>query len=178
MTADPSELARDFYQAGRNAFERGRYREAVECLEKAVNLAGQFSAMGGEIQIWLVNAYQAAGKQMEAIALCELLGKHPNLQTRKQSRRILYILKAPQLQRREEWLTQIPDLANIDEAGRENQLATRFGTTAPKPSTPRPKKLELDEPIDLSQVNTKDNAFLWVALLAIGLTIGGLIWFS
>lgn len=178
VTADPSELARDLYQAGRNAFERGRYRESVECLEKAVNLAGQFSALGGEIQIWLVNAYQAAGKQMEAIALCELLDKHPNLQTRKQSRRILYILKAPQLKRREEWLTKIPDLANIDEAGRENQPATRFGPTTPKPPVPRPKKLELDEPIDLSQVNTKDNAFLWVALVAIGLTIGGLIWFS
>lgn len=183
MTTDPSkldplELAKDFYQAGRNAFERGRYREAVEFLEKAVNLAGPLSALGGEIQVWLVNAYHAAGQQMESIALCEKLGNHPNLQTRKQSRRILYILKAPQLKRREEWMTKIPDLGDIDAAGRENQLATRFGTSAPKSPSPTPKQLKLEEPIDLSQVNTKDNAFLWVALAAILLTIGGLIWLS
>lgn len=174
---DNLERARDFYQGGQNAYERGRYREAVECLEKAVNLAGQFSALGGEIQIWLVNAYQAAGRPAEAIALCEQLGTHPNLQTRKQSRRILYILKAPQLQRREEWLTKIPDLGNIDEAGQDNQLAARVGSSARKPA-PRPTKLKIEEPVDLSQVNTKDNGFLWIALAVIGLTIASLLWLS
>lgn len=177
MTAENLERAKDFYQAGQNAYERGRYREAVECLEKAINLSGQFSALGGEIQIWLVNAYQAAGRQVEAIALCEQLGKHPNLQTRKQSRRMLYILKAPQLKRREEWMTKIPDLGNIDEAERRNQLAARVAPPARKPS-PRPNKLTLDEPVDLSKVNTKDNGFLWIALIAVTLTIGTLIWLS
>lgn len=169
--------AKDLYQAGQNAYERGRYRESVEYLEKAVNLSGQFSALGGEIQIWLVNAYQAAGRQQEAIDLCEQLGKHPNLQTRKQSRRMLYILKAPQLKRREEWLTKIPDLGNIDEAGRENQLAARVGA-APRTPTPRPSRLKIEEPVDLSQVNTQENGFIWIALALVALTIGSLIWFS
>lgn len=75
-------------------------------------------------------------------------------------------------------MTKIPDLGDIDAAGRENQLATRFGTSVPKSPSPTPKQLKLEEPIDLSQVNTKDNAFLWVALAAILLTIGGLIWLS
>lgn len=177
MTTENLERARDFYQAGQNAFERGRYRESVEYLEKAVNLSGQFSALGGEIQLWLVNAYQAAGRQVEAIDLCEQLDKHPHLQTRKQSRSMLYILKAPQLKRREEWLTKIPDLGNIDEAGRENKLAARVGSPAQK-STPRSTKLKIEEPVDLSQVNTKDNGFIWIALALVALTIGSLIWFS
>jgi tetratricopeptide (TPR) repeat protein len=173
---DQTELAQDFYQVGRDAFERGRYRESVESLEKAVSLSGSLSSLGGDIQIWLVNAYQAAGQSVEAIALCEKLGTHPNLRTRKQSRRMLYILKAPQLKRREEWLTKIPDLSQIEAANGENQIATRFDAVPKRPSRPRPKP-ELEE-IDLSQVNTKDNSFLWIALVLIGLTIGGLIWFS
>lgn len=178
MTTDNLDLARDLYEAGRNAFERGRYRESVESLEEAVNLAGQYSALGGEAQIWLVSAYSAAGKSMEAIALCEQLGRHPNLKTRKQSRRLLYILKAPKLQARPEWLTQIPDLSNLDEATAENQLANRIAAAPQRPARPRPMPKPVEEEIDLSQVNTKDNSFLWVALIAIALTIGGLIWFS
>lgn len=175
MTTDNSELARELYQAGRTAFERGRYRQSVECLEKAVNLAGQYSPLGGEVQLWLVSAYEAAGQQTEAIALCEQLDRHPNHKTRKQSRRLLYILKAPQLKRREEWLTKIPDLSNLDEAGSESPILTR---STPAARSPRPKPQPEPELIDLSQVNTKDNAFVWVALIAIALTIGGLIWFS
>jgi hypothetical protein len=140
-----------------------------------VNLSGQFSALGGEIQIWLVNAYQAAGRPGEAIGLCEQLGNHPNLKTRKQSRRMLYILKAPQLKRREEWMTKIPDLRNIDEAGRDNQLAARIGSSGRKPLSPSPK-WSLEDPVDLSQVKTQDNGFLWLALVIGVLTIGSLIW--
>ena len=38
--------------------------------------------------------------------------------------------------------------------------------------------LVAEEPIDLSQVNTQDNQFIWVALGVIFLIIGGLIWLS
>ncbi|NJO43488.1 MAG: hypothetical protein HC769_22700 [Cyanobacteria bacterium CRU_2_1] len=175
--ADNLELAEIQYQAGKDAFERGRYRQSVECLEKAVNLVGRSSRLGGEMQIWLVNAYQATGQSLEAIALCEELGKHPDLKTRKQSRRILYILKAPKLKTRPEWLTQIPDLSSLDDADADNQIAVRSRKeTSKRPVRPRPRPEP--EPIDLSQVNTKDNGFIWVALVAIGLAIGGLIWLS
>jgi tetratricopeptide (TPR) repeat protein len=178
VTADSSDLAPDFYQLGRAAFESGRYRESVVALEKAVSLSGPYSALGGDIQIWLVNAYQATGQTPEAIALCEKLGNHPNLRTRKQSRRLLYILKAPQLKRREEWLTKIPDLSNIDAAGRDNQIAPRFDAAPRRDRPARPRPETPQEEIDLSQVNTKDNGFLWIALLLIGVTIGGLVWLS
>ncbi len=173
MTTESLELAKTQFQAGKRAFERGEYRQSVEYLEKAVSLASPNTQLGGEMQTWLVTAYQAAGNLTEAIALCEKLGTHPDLKTRKQSKRLLYILQAPKLKTRPEWLTQIPDLANLSEGG-TTQAATRYVSPSPRPR-PKPK---VEEPIDLSQVNTKDNLFVWVALAMILGTVGALIWLS
>jgi tetratricopeptide (TPR) repeat protein len=161
------------YQAGKNAFERGQYRESVQHLARALALAGQNSRIGGEICIWLVTAYEAAGQRQEAIALCRQLKHHPTMETRKQSRQLLYILEAPRLNLRPEWLTQIPDLSGVSD---DDPRYRRGGSTssAPRPAQPT----STPEPIDLSQVNTRDNRFIWIALLAIALTLGGLVWFS
>lgn len=122
--------------------------------------------------MWLVTAYEAAGQRKEAIALCTQLERHPTLETRKQSRRLRYILEAPKLNRPAEWLTQIPDLASLPDSE-----ATRIGAAAPSVK-PKPRPRPQPEPVDLSQVNTKDNLFIWVALVAIAITLAGLVWFS
>jgi tetratricopeptide (TPR) repeat protein len=175
MTTENLELARQQFQLGQDAFERGLYRQSIEALEKAVSFADRTSALGGEAQIWLVNAYQAADRNMEAIALCESLLSHPDVKTRKQSRRMIAILKAPKLKLREEWMTKIPDLTKLDEANGKNKRASGYPSAAPRPR-PRPKPAP--EPVDLSQVETKDNGFVWIALGAIALTVVGLIWLS
>jgi hypothetical protein len=175
MTTENLELARQNFQIGQDAFERGLYRQSIEALEKSVSLAERNSSLGGEVQIWLVNAYQAADRNMEAIALCESLGSHPDIKTRKQSRRMIAILKAPRLKLREEWMTKIPDLTKLDEANEKNKRASGYPPPAPRPrSRPQPQP----EPIDLSQVETKDNGFVWIALGAIAIAAMGLIWFS
>jgi tetratricopeptide (TPR) repeat protein len=167
------EIAKEQYQAGKTAFERGDYRQSVQALEKAVSLAARNTRLGGEMQIWLVTAYQAAGQQQQAIGLCEQLSRHPDLQTRKQAKRLLFILQAPQLKTRPEWLTEIPDLGAIDDAAQDNKGASQY------PATPRRSRSQPEpEPVDLTQVNTKDNQFIWVALIAIALMIGGLLWLS
>lgn len=169
---ESAELAKKEYLNGVAAFERGQYREAVQRLEKASALVNRNSGFGGKVLIWLVTAYEATGQQAEAIALCEQIKKHPDAETSKQGKRLLYIMQAPQLKRPTEWLTQIPDLAAIA----DNTSQTRLSSS----NLPRakPKPLPPQEPIDLSQVNTKDNQFIWVSLLAIGLTIGLLYWGS
>ncbi|MBW4515582.1 MAG: hypothetical protein KME11_10185 [Timaviella obliquedivisa GSE-PSE-MK23-08B] len=164
------ELVRQQFQTGQNAFERGLYRQSIEALEKAVSFADRNSSLGGEVQIWLVTAYQAADKNMEAIALCESLSSHPDVKVRKQSRRMIAILKAPKLKLREEWMTKIPDLTKLDEASGKNKRASGY-----LPPAPRPRPKPAPEPVDLSQVETKDNGFVWIALGAIVLTILGLI---
>ncbi|MFM6311301.1 MAG: tetratricopeptide repeat protein, partial [Dolichospermum sp.] len=71
MTTESLELARYRYQMGTIAFENGQYREAVENLEKARDLLGKNTRFAGEVEIWLVNAYEAAGRSEAAINLCQ-----------------------------------------------------------------------------------------------------------
>lgn len=180
MTAnsDPTttDLAQAEYRAGQQAFERGEYRKAVDLLEKATAATNPNTALGGEIQTWLVTAYEAAGDRTAAITLCKQLTHHPHLKTRKEGRRILYILEAPKLKSRPEWLTQIPDLATLDDGNPRDRVgAGRSPSSRPKPA-PKPKFPA--EPIDLSQVNTEDNRFVWVALLAALVILGSLVWLS
>lgn len=167
------EIARAEYQAGIATFERGQYRESVQHLEKSCALVPRNTRLGGEVQLWLVTAYEAAGRISEAIALCEQLKRHPDPETSKQGRRLLYIMQAPQLQRPTEWLTQIPDLGTLP----DNETKMRIGSSTAT-SNRAPQQRPQPEPIDLTQVNTSDNRFVWVALIAIGLTLGGLIWWK
>ncbi|NER80141.1 MAG: hypothetical protein F6K42_11280 [Leptolyngbya sp. SIO1D8] len=169
--SDRLEQAKALYAAGQLAFEHGNYREAVSSLEAGSQLAGGATSLGGMIQLWLMNAYFAANRPQEAIALGEKLAKHPDGEVRKQSQRVVEILKAPQLKRRADWVTPIPDLSNL-EAGNENRLTlSQYGSTK---ATPKAISLPPSPPEDLSQINTRDNGFLWIALVAIILTLGGL----
>ncbi|MBD2498367.1 tetratricopeptide repeat protein [Nostoc sp. FACHB-280] len=166
------EIARKRYQAGRIAFENGQYREAIENLEKASALLVRNSRLGGEAQLWLVTAYEAAGRNEEAIALCKQLQRHPYSETNKQARRLLYILQAPKLKRPSEWMTEIPDLGALS----DNESKMRVAANPAKSSVK--KKPAEQEFVDLSQVNTKDNRFIWVALAAIGLILSYLTWLA
>jgi tetratricopeptide (TPR) repeat protein len=162
------------YQQGKVAFERGAYRDAVEKLAQASALLNTTesasSRLGGEVQMWLVTAYEAADQRQEALDLCRQLTYHPSHETRQQSRRLLYILEAPQLQRPAEWLTQIPDLSGVtDDAPKNLKGGAGRGSSTAKPSIPT-------EPIDLSQVETQDNQFVWVALAAIAVLLGMSVW--
>jgi tetratricopeptide (TPR) repeat protein len=172
VSSENQEKFRLEYQAGKAAFERGDYRISIKHLEAACALMNRNSRLGGEAQIWLAIAYEAAGKQSEAIALCQQLSRHPHLETQKEGKRLLYILKAPKLKRPAEWMTQIPDLDMIAESDPKD----RRGTVATK-KRDRSEEPNL-EPIDLSQVNTRDNQFIWVALIAIILIVAGLIGFG
>lgn len=177
MTSKPSERiaqAEALYTAGQLAFERGNYRTAVNAFEEGSRLAGGATLLGGSIQIWLMNAYSAAGRQPEAIALGEKLAQHPERDVRKQSKRVLEILKAPQLNRRADWLTPIPDLSHLEESGDRDFTLSKYnppkkGKTAVAPPP---------QPEDLSRMNTRDNGFLIVAIALILLTLGGLFWFG
>lgn len=163
--------AEESLRLGQTVFERGRYRKAIEHFQQALALANPMGAKGGEIQTWLVNAYIAAGDNEAGLALCRKLILHPDLDTKQQSKRLLYILEAPELEMKPEWITQIPDLSGLeDDKGRSYaQQPKKARRRQPKPEP---------EPIDLSQVNTADNQFVWIALIGIALTLGSLAWFS
>lgn len=159
------------YQSGQMAFERGQYRQAVGYFVAAIAQVQPNTQLGGEVQIWLVTAYEAAGQVPEAKALCQKLANHPNLDTRQASKRLLYIMQAPELTRRDEWLTKIPDLTHLEDGDGNGAVNNK-----PMPLSP-PKPRSLEEryaPVDLSQVDTQDNNFIPIALLLILATLGGL----
>ncbi|WP_121967565.1 tetratricopeptide repeat protein [Leptolyngbya sp. BC1307] len=164
-------LATEAFNLGQSAFERGRYRRAIAHFQTARTLTNPIGARGGEIQLWLVNAYIATGEQAEGLVLCRKLVVHPDLETSRQSKRLLYILEAPELELKPEWVTQIPDLADLDD-----DQTRRYAQTPKRQRRPKPKPEP--EPLDLSQVNTADNQFVWITLIGILLTLGGLVWFS
>ncbi len=168
---EQQEQVKQAFQAGQAAFERGQYREAIENLVTASGLSAQNSLLGGEIQIWLVTAYEAADRKEEAIALCQKLKQHPVSDIRQQSRQLLLILEAPKLKRPAEWLTQIPDLSSVTEAEAKVYRGSAHPSPVKRSATP-------PEPIDLSQVNTRDNAFVWLAFILSLLTLGGLLWLA
>lgn len=177
MTEEQLEQAKLQYLAGKKAFERGRYRQAIETLESATELIDRSSRLKGEIQVWLVNAYQASGQQDKAIALCRRVSRHPDYETAKQGKRLLYILEAPKLRSRPEWLSKIPDLASLDENA--DSTMAKYANLPKKPRRSKPTEPVMPPPpVDPSQVNTKDNQFVWVAIGAIALTLGGLLWWS
>jgi len=170
MTTESLELAKSRYQMGTTAFENGQYREAVENLEKASALLGKNTRFAGEVEIWLVNAYEAAGRSEAAINLCQQLVGHPHYEIRQQAKRLVYILKAPKLNRPQEWMTEIPDFGIVSD--HKSKIVVNS-----QPKKSQPKSVE-PEYIDLSTVNTKDNRFVWVALIAVSLTISYLVWLS
>ncbi|MGB3492970.1 MAG: hypothetical protein WBA57_09600 [Elainellaceae cyanobacterium] len=177
MTDEPLEQAKLNYIAGQQAFERGQYRQSVEYLETATALIDRPLRLKGEMQIWLITAYQANGQQDQAIALCRRVSRHPNYETAKQGKRLLYILEAPELRSRPEWLTQIPDLTDLDDS--TGSTMARYADIPKKVRSPKPvEPAAPPPPVDPSQVNTQDNSFIWLALVAIAFTLGGLLWFS
>ena len=166
MTIDNQEKFQQQYQAGKQALERGQYRLSIENLEVAKELVPHNSRRGGEAQIWLVTAYQAANKLDEAIALAQELLTHPDTQTREQAQRILYIIKAPALARPKEWMSEIPDLAQAE------QVTSRYMTAKNRAEKPVQPELKFGPP----PTETKDNGFIWFALVLISLILGSLIW--
>jgi hypothetical protein len=146
------------YQAGKKAFECGEYRISIKSFEQAVTLISNNSRLGGEVQMWLVNANLANNKLEEAIALCQSLTTHPHPQIREQSKDILYILQAPQLKRPKEWMSEIPDLNNLSET------PTQYNLNNSQTQIKSPPQIET---VDLSKVNRKDNQFIWLALCLI-----------
>jgi tetratricopeptide (TPR) repeat protein len=145
------------FNLGKIALERGQYRQSISHLKNAIDLVSPTSKKGGEAQIWLVAAYQANGMLEEAIALGQDLISHPSFTVKKQATDLLYIMKAPRLERPKEWLTEIPDLSQMSES--ETKIL-------PKKPSVKPVKKPREE-IDLSQVNTEDNQFVWVGLIGI-----------
>ncbi len=156
----------ELYQSGKEAFERGDYTRSIEYLTSAAQLISFNSFNGGEVRMWLVTAYQAADKTIEAIELVRNLTEHPSYQIRKQSRQLLYILEAPQLKLPPQWSVVIPEVNfSQDSTDRKYSNMGSFGPSKKKPVSSE----RITAPIK------EDNSFIWFALLVCALISAALI---
>jgi hypothetical protein len=115
-------------------------------------------------------AYQAAGDLDTARSLCRKLTHHPQAELRKQGKQVLSILEAPRLARPKEWMTEIPDLADMTASPPSYVQGTGKKRTA---KTVSPIQFE-----DRSKMNTQDNGFIVLAIGIVLFLIGGAVWFS
>jgi tetratricopeptide (TPR) repeat protein len=175
VSSEPFDSVLEVYEAGKIAFERGRYRQSLQCFEAACQQVENNSPLGGEVQIWLATAYQALGQQQEAIALCQKLTRHTHYQTRQQSRRLLEILQAPPLSNNMKGLIEFPDMSQLEDNSSQKLIGNSSTSSSLKRSS---RQVDESQLTDLTQVNTEDNQFLWIALIGIIVIIGGLIFLT
>jgi hypothetical protein len=173
---DQKEMARAAFEQGQRAFESGQYRQSVQALEQAIVLAAMASPLHGEIQVWLVMAYDATGDRVAAIALCKKTTRHPQWATRQEAKRLLYILEAPALARSEDWVTKIPDLTTLDRNDDKNWGASPSNNS--RPPVEVPKGYVIPAPTDPTQVEVEDRRFVWVVLGGIAIVLMGLVWWA
>ena len=150
------QLASQLYQEGVSNFENGNYQKSIALLERARALAVVETTLGGEILIWLANAYDAVGKTEEAIAICRGLKKHPVNSVRKSARYMLGILTAPQLSKLEGVVSEVPILQSPDTYQSKPVARSKSsGDTERKPF----REVSLEKP-----TTNSSNNFLWVAI--------------
>ncbi|AFY70054.1 hypothetical protein Pse7367_1776 [Thalassoporum mexicanum PCC 7367] len=155
------ETAKELYKTALQNFERGNYSKAIRQFEQGLGMVNPQTKLGGEIQLWLVNAYEASGKSTEAIALCQTLVKHTNYDVRQSANYVLGIISAPELARREDLISKIPSLKDVADGDQSNRLsvkATQQARSRPKPPPPLPE-LDLSIPPQPS-VTPNSNRFI------------------
>jgi len=158
------------FNQGQADFDRGQYRQSIGEFEAALKCTTVGSKQGGEAQLWLAMAYQAAGDTDTAKQLCRKLVRHPDVDCRKQSQQVLAILQAPRLARPPEWLTPIPDLT-----AQENSRPAPAQMRRPRRPKPEPSPIQFEDPRGM---NTRDNGFILVAIAFILALLGVTYWLS
>ncbi|WP_103668696.1 tetratricopeptide repeat protein [Pseudanabaena sp. BC1403] len=150
------QLASQLYQEGVSNFESGNYQQAIALLDRARALAILETTLGGEILIWLANAYDAVGKTEEAIAICRGLKKHPTNSVRKSARYMLGVLTAPQLSKLDGVVSEVPILQSPDTY--QSKPVARSKSSSDTEKKPF-REVSLEKP----NTNSNNN-FLWFAI--------------
>lgn len=164
-------------ELGKLLYERGRYSECAETLEKALEHESQMSPLGGEIQMWLALAYQACGREQECIAVYKNLeANHPVPAIRRQAGDLRYIMEAPKLELGEDEKVKLPVLSDIDSNSKSNKL-NRPRRSRGQTQQKNKKKKAWDEEFWESYKPPQylKNRYVWAAgsIIAVGLA-----WYS
>ena len=159
LAAERQFQARALLQRGKTAYESGRYRDAINQLETAAGVM--------QNPVWLVTAYEALGLRESALELCRKICQHPDFTVRKQARRLLEILEAPQLSRPKDWMSEIPDLSSLDEGDRTQVPIARNPNKSKSVRSEKPP----EPPLPPEERRYSET---WFWAIALGVLIAGL----
>ena len=73
-------LSSELFTEGMTAAKEKRYPKAIKYLEDYCQSTEKNSKYYIQAQVWLIKAYQMTGQLQRAIALCQMLTKHPHSQ--------------------------------------------------------------------------------------------------
>lgn len=167
----PEKSDQELYQAGVRSFEHGDYKQAIAQFQQALDGVNAKTKIGGEIQVWLANAYDAAGNYTEAIALCRSLKTHSDRDVRKSANYVLGILFAPKLNSLKDATSKIPSLKDLDNQPLSQQIGG-FGSNS-SPAKPE-NQFSTRSSLDVQKSQQEQNRFLGMAILII--VAGLVIW--
>jgi tetratricopeptide (TPR) repeat protein len=105
-------------------FEAEQYLQAKAQLEQAQTLTSSETTVGGEIQIWLANSYDALGQTKSAIAICQKLISHSDPVIAKQADYLLSIFSAPAINKLADVTSTLPDLTNLEASNSKSFTAS------------------------------------------------------
>ncbi|MFQ3613600.1 MAG: hypothetical protein SNJ68_07795 [Cyanobacteriota bacterium] len=153
-----------------SGFERGQYRQVLEQVRQAQSRYPQ----SGKLRLWQALAQEALGQTQEAILLAQTLVGNPDPEVAQQARYILGIWQAPRLRRPPEWLSEIPDLSQLEEAEPpEHRLAYQRSQRKSPHSSPAPQATEASNPSGADRFDTK---LVWVLIGILSALLAVLAW--
>jgi tetratricopeptide (TPR) repeat protein len=176
MEENPSSTEKPYqeiFQAGIFSFERGDYQGAIAQFQQALSQVNAKTQVGGEIQIWLANAYDATGNDTEAIALCRKLKAHSDRDVRKSANYVLGILSAPKLEQLKDAVSIIPSLQTLDLS---NSPAKSAASSQAVVNLRRDQEFPLSDPNN-SRSRQQNSWFIWTtcAIILAGLIVWAVI---
>ncbi|AFY74492.1 hypothetical protein Syn7502_02520 [Synechococcus sp. PCC 7502] len=169
---DPNPNASDLLAKGKTLFELERYKDAISQFKQAELITSPSSVLGGEVRIWLANAYDVLGETNVAIAICQNLTDHTDPTIVNQAHYLISIFSALPLRPVSSSFT----LPNLEQASTPklsgssiNSLNSSTNSHSPTNSSLPPEFRNLEPKYYLIALAVGIGILIVVAFLAIGL---------
>lgn len=162
----------ELFAEGMSLFNRGQYAAASRNFLAAVGEAGEKTARGGRLSLWLAQAQDAAGCRADAVGTLEGLCAHMDADVARTAGELLFIVTAPRLELGADHFVEVPSLDDSFYAdGRRRLVAAGLEGRPRKAKMPEKHSLEwyvkAERPLTRKKEG-EDNGWVLLAGVAAG----------
>ncbi|KAI0564866.1 hypothetical protein FGB62_22g712 [Gracilaria domingensis] len=145
MSAEEAvERSSAIFANGMTLFNKGLYRQANPMFAEAVSVVGQGSRLGGQYQLWHAQSLDAAGDKPIAAKLLEQLRMHADVDVRKVSRELHFIMTAPALELEPGTFLEVPSIDDEPSPKASAILTTSYGPLRTAKVDKKPEQYSLE----------------------------------